>query len=209
MKLYDYKMAPNPRRVRIFAAEKGIDLELVDIDLATKQQMTDDFKGVNSRLSVPALELDDGTIITESVAICRYLEEIQPEPALFGTGALGKAVVEMWHRRMELEGMAAVAEAVRNSVEFFKNRALAGPKDYEQIPALAERAMHRIDSFYEMMDARLGESEFVAGDAYTVADIAGLCALDFARVVKKRPADDQTNMKRWHEAVSARPSAAA
>ena len=209
MKLYDYKMAPNPRRVRIFAAEKGIDLELVDIDLATKQQMTDDFKGVNSRLSVPALELDDGTIITESVAICRYLDEIQPEPALFGTGALGKAMVEMWHRRMELEGMAAVAEAVRNSVEFFKDRALAGPKNYEQIPALAERALQRIDSFYEMMDARLAESEFVAGDAYTVADIAGLCALDFAKVVKKRPSDDQTNLKRWHEAVSARPSAAA
>lgn len=209
MKLYDYKMAPNPRRVRIFAAEKGIELEIVDVNLAEKRQMSDTFQAINPRLAVPALELDDGTVLTESIAICRYLEEIQPEPALFGSGALGKATVEMWHRRVEMEGLAAVAEAVRNSVEFFKGRALAGPHDYDQIPALAERAMLRIDSFYAMLDARLSESPFVAGDDYTVADIAALCAVDFARVVKKRPSEDHAALKRWHEAVSARPSAAA
>ncbi|MEK9755003.1 MAG: glutathione S-transferase family protein [Rhodospirillaceae bacterium] len=209
MKLYDYKMAPNPRRVRIFAAEKGIELELIGVDLAKRQQMSDQFKKVNPRLAVPALELDDGTVLTESMAICRYFEEIKPEPALFGTGALGKATVEMWHRRMELEGLACVAEAVRNSVDFFKGRALAGPYDYDQIPALAERALVRIDHFYDMLDRRLSESEFVAGPAFTVADIAALCAIDFARVVKKRPADTQTALKRWHAAVSARPSASA
>ena len=189
MKLYDYKMAPNPRRVRIFAAEKGIELELIDVNLAERQQMSEQFRKVNPRLAVPALELDDGNVITESIAICRYLEEIKPEPALFGTGALGKATVEMWHRRMELEGLACVAEAIRNSVEFFKGRALSGPHDYEQIPALAERAMDRIERFYEMLDTRLAESEFIAGDAYTVADIAALCAVDFARVAKKRPGE--------------------
>jgi glutathione S-transferase len=209
MKLYDYKMAPNPRRVRIFAAEKGIELEMIDVDLAKRQQMSDQFKKVNPRLAVPALELDDGTVLTESIAICRYFEEIQPKPPLFGTGAVGKATVEMWHRRMELEGLACVAEAVRNSVEFFKGRALAGPYDYDQIPALAERAMVRIDHFYDMLDKRLTESAFIAGDDFTVADIAALCAIDFARVVKKRPADNQAALKRWHAAVSARPSATA
>ena len=209
MKLYDYKMAPNPRRVRIFAAEKGIELEMIDVDLAKRQQMSDQFKKVNPRLAVPALELDDGTVLTESIAICRYFEEIQPQPPLFGTGAVGKATVEMWHRRMELEGLACVAEAVRNSVEFFKGRALAGPYDYDQIPALAERAMVRIDHFYDMLDKRLTESAFIAGDDFTVADIAALCAIDFARVVKKRPADNQAALKRWHAAVSARPSATA
>ena len=209
MKLYDYKMAPNPRRVRIFAAEKGIELEMIDVDLAKRQQMSDQFKKVNPRLAVPALELEDGTVLTESIAICRYFEEIQPQPPLFGTGAVGKATVEMWHRRMELEGLACVAEAVRNSVEFFKGRALAGPYDYDQIPALAERAMVRIDHFYDMLDKRLTESAFIAGDDFTVADIAALCAIDFARVVKKRPADNQAALKRWHAAVSARPSATA
>ena len=209
MKLYDYKMAPNPRRVRIFAAEKGIELELIDVDLGKRQQMSEQFKKVNPRLAVPALELDDGTVLTESIAICRYLEEIKPHPALFGTGAIGKATVEMWHRRMELEGLACVAEAVRNSVDFFKGRALAGPYDYEQIPALAERALVRIDHFYDMLNNRLSESKFIAGDDFSVADIAAFCAVDFARVVKKRPADAQAALKRWHAGISARPSAGA
>ena len=209
MKLYDFKMAPNPRRVRIFIAEKGIEIELVDIDLAKRQQMSSTFKDINSRLAVPALELDNGTILTESVAICRYIEEIQPKPALFGIDALGKATVEMWHRRMELEGMAAVAEAARNSGEFFKGRALAGPYDYEQIPELADRALLRIDRFYDMLNESLGETEFIAGDTYSIADIAALCAIDFARIVKKRPTEGQMALRRWHDAVSARPSATA
>lgn len=209
MKLYDYKMAPNPRRVRMFAAEKGLDIELVDIDLASQQQMKDAFREVNPRLSVPALELDDGTIITESIAICRYLEELHPDPPLFGSGPLGKAVVEMWHRRIEHEGLSAVAEAVRNSVDFFKDRALAGPHPYEQIPALADRALTRIDHFYAMLDERLAESPFIAGDSFSIADIAALCAIDFARIVKKRPGESQAALLKWHADVSARPSAKA
>ncbi len=209
MKLYDYERAPNPRRVRIFAAEKGIELEKVNIDLGTKQQMGDDYKAINSRISVPALELDDGTVICESVAICRYLDEIQPEPALFGTGAVGKANVEMWHRRMEIEGLQPVADSVRNTVEFFAGRALAGPHDFEQIPALAERGMKRVDIFYDTLNERLNESPFIAGDDYTIADIAALCAIDFARVLKKRIGEDQTALQRWHDTVSARPSAKA
>ncbi|MEK9726064.1 MAG: glutathione S-transferase N-terminal domain-containing protein, partial [Rhodospirillaceae bacterium] len=167
MKLYDFQRAPNARRVRMFAAEKGIDLELIPVDLGSQQQMSDEYRAVNPRLAVPALLLDDGTILTESVAICRYLDETQPEPNLFGEGALGKATVEMWHRRVELEGMQAVADAIRNSIEFFAGRAIAGPVNFEQIPALAERGAKRIDLFFAMLDERLAESPFVAGDAHT------------------------------------------
>lgn len=209
MKLYDYTRAPNPRRVRIFAAEKGIELEKVEVDLGTAQQMEDGYKAINPRVSVPALELDDGTVICESVAICRYLDEIQPEPPLFGTGALEKAMVEMWHRRVELEGLGPISEAVRNSVEFFAGRAIAGPHDFEQIPELAERAMQRTDIFYDMLDARLAESSFIAGEHFTIADISALCGIDFARVIKKRVGDDRAHLQRWHETVSARPSAKA
>ena len=209
MKLFDYKMAPNPRRVRIFLAEKGIEVETVAVDLATREQMMDDFKRVNPRLAVPALELDDGTVITESVAICRYFEELHPEPPLFGTGAKGKAIVEMWHRRVELEGLQAVADTVRNSVDFFAGRGIAGPIDFAQIPQLAERGRQRIDWFYAMLDERLGESEFIASGDYTVADITALTACDFAKVAKKRVSDEMPNLKRWYEAVSARPSASA
>ena len=209
MKLYDFERAPNARRVRIFIAEKGIDVEMVTVDLGKKDQMGDEYKAVNPRLAVPALELDDGTVLTESVAICRYLEEIQPEPALFGTGALGKATVEMWHRRMELEGMQACADAVRNSVPFFEGRGLAGPNDFAQIPDLAERGAKRVDIFFDMLDAHLADSTYIAGDEFSIADIAALCAVDFAKVVKKRPSEDQSNLQRWYDAVSARPSAKA
>ena len=209
MKLYDYAMAPNARRVRIYLAEKGIEVETVPVDLATREQMADAYSAVNPRLAVPALELDDGTVITESVAICRYFEELDPEPPLFGTGALGKAVVEMWHRRVELEGLQAVAETVRNSVEFFAGRGLPGPVDFAQIPALAERGLRRVDLFHEMMDERLADSEFVAGEAYSVADITALVACDFAKVIKRRVGDATPNLKRWYDAVSSRPSASA
>jgi len=209
MKLYDFKMAPNPRRVRMFAAEKGIDLEIIEVNLGAKEQMADDFKAINPRLAVPALELDDGTVITECIAICRYLDEVQPEPVLFGTGPLGRATVEMWHRRCELEGLQAVAEGVRNSVEFFAGRAIAGPVDFPQIPELAERGKARVELFAAMLEERLGESEYIAGDDFTVADIAALIAFDFAKVLKIRVTDETPNLKRWYDAVSARPSAAA
>ena len=209
MKLYDYHRAPNPRRVRIFSAEKGIEFEKVEIDLGSKQQMEAEYRSLNSRLSVPALELDDGSILTESVAICRYLEEIHPEPALFGTGAFGKATVEMWHRRVELEGLIPISEAVRNSVEFFAGRAMPGPLDFEQIPELAERAKKRVTFFYNMLDKRLTDSTYIAGDEFSIADIAALVGIDFAKVIKRRIGDNQAALQRWHNEVSARPSAKA
>jgi len=156
---------------------------------------------------VPALVLDDGRVLTESVAICRYLEELHPDPPLFGGDAWERAVVEMWHRRVELEGLQAVADGVRNSSPFFKGRAIAGPVDFEQIPALAERGRQRTALFKTMLDERLADSEFIAGDRFTVADIAALVTCDFAKVLKMRVANDTPELKRWYDAVSSRPSA--
>jgi len=143
------------------------------------------------------------------VAICRYLEETTPEPALFGTGALGKARVEMWHRRVELEGLMAVAEALRNTSEGFRDRAIPGPQNFPQIPELAERGQRRLDAFYAMLDARLGESRYLAGEDFSIADILGVVTVDFAKAVKRRIPEEATNLARWHAEVSARPAAKA
>ena len=209
MKLYDFSRAPNARRVRMFAAEKGIDLEIIPVDLNIGEQMHEGFQGINPRLQVPAMVLDDGTLITESVAICRYLDELYRDPPLFGIGAVGKAKVEMWHRRAELEGLQPTADAVRNSVDFFKNRALSGAVDFEQIPALAERGLRRIDLFHELLDAQLMQCSFLAGEVFSIADIAALIAIDFGKIVKKRVGDATPSLNRWYQEVSARPSAAA
>jgi glutathione S-transferase len=209
MKLYDFKMAPNPRRVRIFLAEKGVEMEIIPVDLSQKEQMNEPFVAVNPRRAVPALVLDDGRVLTESGAICRYIEELHPEPPLLGRDTVDRAVVEMWHRRVELEGLQAVAEGVRNSSDFFKGRAISGPVDFPQIPELAERGRKRTALFKEMLDEQLADNEFVAGVHYTIADIAALVACDFAKVLKMRVDDDTPNLKRWYDAVSARPSAAA
>ncbi len=209
MKLYDFNPAPNPRRVRIFAAEKGIELEIVPVDLRGGGQFEDAFRAVNPRCAVPVLQLDDGTRITENVAICRYLEETHPEPPLMGTGALEKAVVEMWHRRIEMEGLVAAAEALRNGANRFKDRALPGAVPYAQIPELAVRGRRRVGYFFDMLDARLSESEFVAGPGFTVADIAAMVAVDFAAWVEATPPESAMSLKAWYERVSARPSAAA
>ncbi len=209
MKLDDFNPAPNPRRVRIFAAEKRIALKIVPVDLRGGGQFEDSFRAVNPRCAVPVLQLDDGTRITESVAICRYLEETHPEPPLMGKGALDKAVVEMWHRRIELEGLVAAAEAIRNGANRFEDRALPGAVPYAQIPELAESGRRRVGHFLDMLDARLSDSDFVAGPGLTVADIAAMVAVDFAAWVKATPPESATSLSAWYERVSARPSAAA
>lgn len=210
MKLYDMTMAPNPRRVRVFAAEKGIALDMEQVDLATKAHLNADFLAKNPMGEVPALELDDGTIITESTAICRYLEEVYPDPALMGSTPTEKAAVMMWDRRVEQHGMAAVAEGFRNGNPFFEGRAVTGLEDFQQIPALAERGPKRFDNFLKMLDKRLGESEFIAGDRFSIADITGLITCDFAKTIKKgAPFEGHPNVQRWYEAVSSRESAGA
>lgn len=209
MKLYDCRTAPSPRRVRIFLAEKAVEIPTVQIDLRHGEQFSPIYRAVNPQCMVPYLVLDDGTGIGEAAAICRYLEEICPDPPLLGVNAADRGVVAMWDHRMEVEGFMAVGEAFRNSTPGLKGRALAGAQDYEQIPALADRGKARARTFFAELDRRLAESEYIAGPRYTVADITALVSVDFAGWMKMAIPDDHIHLKRWHQAVSARPSARA
>ena len=211
MKLYDSKLAPNPRRVRIFMAEKGISCETEQIDIIKGENLSEAYLAVNPRGLVPALVLDDGAVLDESVAICRYLEETHPQPPLMGIGALGKARVEARQRHMEFDGLAAAAEAFRNAFPHFASRGLPGTAEtVDAIPALVERGKASVLRFYRRLNIDLATSAFIAGDDFTIADITALCALDFA-VGAARVAipDDCANLKRWYATVSARPSAQA
>lgn len=209
MKLFDFATAPNPRRVRIFLAEKGVTLPLVQVDLRAGEQLLPAYRGMNAQCVVPYLEFDDGSGLGEVVAICRYFEETHPEPPLLGREARERAEIAMWEHRMEAEGMGAVAEVLRNSAPFFKDRGLPGPHDFEQIPELARRGRTRIELFFDLLNERLLHHEYVAGGAFSMADITALVAVDFARMVKAAVPDGHAHLKRWHAAVSARPSARA
>ncbi len=209
MKLYDCQIAPSPRRVRIFAAEKGIALETVEIDLAKGEQFADDYRRVNPDCVVPALELDDGAVITEVLAICQYLEELHPEPPLFGRTPEERAFVTMWNVKVEQQGLWPTAEAFRNAVKGLKGRALPGPDGYEQIPELAARGRERTAKFLARLDGRLADNEFLAGENFSIADISALVVVDFATRLKIAVPGDGAHLARWHTAVSTRPSAAA
>src|SRR5258705_3066869 len=180
LKLYHSTSSPNSRRVRIFLAEKGLTLPLVPVDLAKGEQHSDAYRAINPRRVVPTLVLEDGTAIGEVPAIWRYLEEVFPAQPLLGSTPKDKALVAMWERRAELEGFAAVMEGVRNAAERLKGRAIAGPHDYDQIPALVERSRLRLKDFYADLNARLTEDSFVAGNHFSAADITALVTVDFA-----------------------------
>ena len=207
MKLYQSSASPNSRRVRIFLAEKGISMPLVPVDLGAKEQFSEAYAAINPRRVVPALVLDDGTAIGEVPVILRYLEEVFLEPPLFGATPQARARAAMWERRVELDGFAAVMEAVRNAVPGLKSRAIAGPHDYEQIPALVERSRQRVRNFYGDFDARLTDGSFIAGEEFSVADITAVVTVDFAAKAAGLPIPDEHRaLKRWYDKVSARAS---
>jgi glutathione S-transferase len=203
MKLYDGGRAPNPRRVRVFLAEKGITLPLEQVDLGALAHKSPAYTAVNPLQRVPALELDDGTILTESIAICRYLEALHPEPPLFGVGPKDIAIVEMWQRRVELHLLFPVAHVFRNSHPAMKEM------EVPQVPAWAEANKPRVMDFLALLDGELQDRRFIAGDRYSVADITGLCAVDFMKPAKLAAPETLGNLKRWHDEVAARPSAKA
>jgi len=207
MKFYDCNPAPSPRRARMFIAEKGLEIPIVEVDLMANEHLSDKFKAINPQCTVPALELDDGTIICESVAISRYLEELYPDPPLFGVDALDKAMVEMWNRRIEHYCLAPVAESFRNFSKAFRTRSLTGPVDFKQVPELVERGRKRAEAFLADWDAQLADNRYITGDRFTIADITGVCTADFAMRIKIPVLEDYPNIKRWYEEVSARPSA--
>jgi glutathione S-transferase len=203
MKLYDSKFAPNPRRARIFLAEKGISLPTEQIDIAARQHKTPEYAAINPLQRMPALVLDDGTIITESIAICRYFEMLYPEPPMFGVGPKDSALVEMWNRRAEINFFANVAAVFRHTHPAMKEL------EVPQVPAWADANRPRVAWFLEMLDGELANREFIAGDRYTVADITVQVAADFMKPARLVMPEGVANVKRWHTAVSARPSAGA
>jgi glutathione S-transferase len=203
MKIYNSSTAPNPRRVRIFLAEKGLQVPYEEVDIVSAVNRKPEFRQrINPLGEVPVLELDDGTHISESVAICRYFEELYPDPPLMGTGALEKALVEMWNRRMEFHIFRPVTDTFRNSADFFKGR-------IPQVPEYVEVARRGAEKSYAWLDESLADRRFIAGDKFTIADITALCAIDFGRVSKIRIQPEQKNLARWREEVGARPSAKA
>ena len=202
MKLYQSHNAPNPRRVRIFLAEKGIQVPYEEVDIVKAMNRGDDFRRKNALGTVPVLELDDGACISESVAICRYFEELNPLPPLFGAGAKQRAMVEMWNRRMEFNILQPIADTFRQRHDFFKGR-------IRQLPEYAEVQRLNAEDGLAWLDRELGSHRFIAGEQFSIADITAVVAIDFGRVSKIAIKPDQTNLARWHAEVSARPSAKA
>lgn len=203
MKLYDGGRAPNPRRVRIYLAEKGISVPTEQVDLGAMQQKSAAFTAVNPIQRVPVLLLDDGTVIAESIAICRYFEALHPQPPLFGVGAKDIAQVEMWNRRLELHFFFPVSHVFRNTHPAMKEM------EVPQVAAWAEANKPRIMEFLSIFDRELAGRPFAAGDRYTVADITGLVAVDFMKPARLAVPDELKNVRRWHADVSVRPSAGA
>jgi glutathione S-transferase len=202
MRLYDGGKAPNPRRVRIFLAEKGMQVPIEPIDLASLQHKSAEFTALNPLQRVPVLVLDDGTVITESIAICRYFEGLRPEPPLFGRGATEEALVEMWNRRVELNLYQAVSAVFRHLHPAMKELE-------SQVPEWGEANRPRVFEFLALLDHELKDRMFVAGDHYTVADITALVAVDFMRPAKLIMPEEFVNLRRWHAQVGERPSATA
>ena len=207
MQFYDYKMAPSPRRARIILAEKNVPHEAFEIDMMKNEQMSESYRAVNPNCTIPALRLEDGTVLTDNAGIAVYLEALYPEPPLMGRTPLEKAEIATWQAKIEFGFMMGAANALRNANPAMKNRALPGPHNYVQIPELAVRGLAQIDNFMDMLDVHLEGREFVAADQFSVADITGGCTLDFCKAVRKRPDPERhLNIIRWRSALAERPS---
>jgi glutathione S-transferase len=210
MKIYDWRLAPNPRRVRMFLAEKGLDVPLEEVGdgMRLKPEFVARF---DPHATTPTLELDDGTCISEAMAICRYFEDLHPEPRLMGRDAKEKAIAEMWERRAYEGAMFAISEMLRNTHPAFAQRGLPGTAEpIEQVASMVERGRGRLKRFSVSSDKQLAKTRFMAGDAFTVADITAFCALDFlGRVLEAPIAPEHANLRRWFGEVGKRPSVAA
>ncbi len=203
MKLYDGGRAPNPRRVRIFLAEKGIKIPTEPVDFTALQHRSPAYTAINPMQRVPALVLDDGTALAESIAICRYFEALQPDPPLFGRGALEEAMVEMWNRRAEFHLLLPVSTVFQHLVPGMKLLV------DQQVPEWGEANKPRVTAFLQFLNSELKSRAYVAGSAFTVADITALVAVDFMRAARLTVPEELTELRRWHAEVSARPSAKA
>jgi len=206
IKLYDCTTAPSPRRTRMFLAEKGIDYENIQVDLKSDEQLSEAFRKINPGCTVPAMITEDGAVLTENVGIAVYLEALHPDPPLLGTTPMEKAQIATWNWRCEMGGLMSVAEALRNSSPNMKDRALPGPRNIPQIPELAERGAMKLGWFFKTLNRQLSANEYIAGEAYSMADITATVVVDFARWVKVYPQEDQTALLAWHERMKERVS---
>ena len=206
--LYDCPTAPSPRRARILLAEKGVAHATVNIDLGRGEQLGQAYRAINPHCTVPALRLDDGQLLTDNAAIAAFVEAQYPDPPLLGSTPLDKARIASWHWRIEFEGLMAIADALRNSSPAMTDRGLPGPVDYAQIPQLAQRGLARLQRFFDDLDAQLAGRETVAGNGFSIADIAAVVAVDFARVVRIKPGEQHAHLRRWRAAMALRPSMA-
>lgn len=206
MKFYDCSPAPSPRRVRLFVSEKGIELPTVQVDLMNNEQLGEAFLKINPDGTVPVLELDDGTHITEALAICQYLEDTVPNPPLFGRDARERSLTLMWNAKIEQQGFSPLADLFRNRTKAFQNRALPGPVAFEQIPALIERGRVRAEQFLDRVNAHLADNKCMIGEVFTLADITLLVATDFAAWSKIAIGDKRGHLQRWYDEVSVRPA---
>jgi glutathione S-transferase len=204
--LYDCATAPSPRRARILLAEKGVQHQTVNIDLGKGEQMGEAFRAINPGCTVPALRLEDGSLLTDNAAIAAYAEARWPEPPLLGRSPLDKARIASWNWRIEFEGLMAIAEALRNSAPAMAGRALPGPVGYAQIPELAQRGLLRVQQFLDTLNSALAHRDTVAEPGFSVADITAVVAVDFARVVRVKPGEQHPHLLRWRAAMAQRPS---
>ena len=202
MKIYETNTAPTPRRVRFFLAEKNIPMDYVQVDIQGGENLSPAMRARNPMAKVPVLELDDGTCIYESVSICRYFEELYPETPLMGTTPLEKAQIDMWQRQCEFGLFMQIGMCFQHSTGYFKDR-MTPVLEYGKV------AGQDASKFLEILNSRLADNEFIAGDKCSIADITAVCAIDFGRVVKVRIAPEQTHLQRWYDAISARPAAKA
>jgi len=208
IRFYDCATAPSPRRTRLLLAEKGVPHETVMVDLARGEQLGEAFRAINPRCTVPVLVLDDGTRLTDNAAITAWAEAAYPEPPLLGRTPTEKAAVASWTWRIEFEGLLAIAEVLRNRSPAMAHRALPGPVDYEQIPELAQRGQVRLMHFVDTLEAQLAGREFIATDAFSLADLTGVVMIDFARAAKVKPGEQHPNLLRWRAAMAQRPAMA-
>ena len=203
---YDYLRAPSPRRARILLAEKRIAHEVRIVDLVAGEQLSDAYRAVNPACTVPALALEHGAVLTDNAAIAAWAEAAHPEPPLLGRTPLEKARVASWNAKIEGECMMAIAEAMRNTAPAMKDRALPGPENYAQIPELAARGAARLGHFLDRFELHMADSNYVAGDFLSLADITACVALDFARVLKVDAYDGRPALRAWRDRLGARPA---
>ncbi|MFD3190546.1 glutathione S-transferase [Sedimentitalea sp. HM32M-2] len=207
MLFYDCATAPNPRRARMFIAEKGLAIETREISIARGEQLQPDFLAINPRATLPVLVTEAGTVLTENLGIAAYLEAHSPERPLMGRTPDEKGLVAMWNAIAEQQGGLPIAEALRNSNPRMQGRAIPGPQDFAQIPELAERGKARVAMFFELLEARLQDSPFLATDHFTLADITCFVFVDFARVIRARIPEANGATRTWFDNIQARPSA--